>query len=162
MMADDYSFKSTYEIMQGISEVWQDISDVNQAVLIELIADKQRGNTVSALLTNMAQANKILNDYLNSSGSAMKEYELYLESIEGRLQGFKTSFESLSNTVIDSDLVKGAVDVGTNVLNLLDGIVGTLGTIPTLLTAISAGMTIKNVGKLLNTPVYAQPQPICS
>lgn len=31
IMADADNFKSTYEIMQGISEVWNDISDVNQA-----------------------------------------------------------------------------------------------------------------------------------
>ncbi len=161
IMAGDDSFKSTYEIMQGISEVWQDISDVNQAALIELIAGKQRGNTVSALLTNMAQANNILNDSLNSSGSAMEEYELYLESIEGRLQGFKTSFESLSSTVIDSELVKGAVDAGTGVLNFLDETIDKLGTIPTLLTAISAGMAFKNVGELLNTPPYA-PLQLCA
>ncbi len=152
IMADDDSFKSTYEIMKGISEVWQDISDVNQAALIELIAGKQRGNTVSALLTNMAQANNVLNDSLNSSGSAMEEYKLYLESVEGRIQGFKTSFESLSNTVVNSDLIKGTVDIGTGILNFLDGTIDKLGTIPTLLTAISAGMAFKNVGELLNTP----------
>ena len=31
IMADSENFKSTYEIMQGISDVWEDISDVNQA-----------------------------------------------------------------------------------------------------------------------------------
>ena len=31
IMADADNFKSTYEIMKGISEVWNDISDVNQA-----------------------------------------------------------------------------------------------------------------------------------
>ncbi len=80
---------------------------------------------------------------------------MYLESIEGRIQGFKTSFESLSNTVVDSDLVKGIVDIGTGILNVLDGTIDKLGTIPTLLTAISAGMAIKNVGELLNTPSLA-------
>ncbi len=161
IMADDNSFKSTYEIMQGISEVWQDISDVNQAALIELIAGKQRGNTVSALLTNMAQANNILNDSLNSSGSAMEEYSLYLESIEGKIQGFKTSFEVLSNTIIDSDLVKGIVDIATGILDFLDGTIDRLGTIPTLLTAISAGMAFKNVGEFKNTPPYA-PLQLCA
>lgn len=32
------SFKSTYSIMQGISKVWKDMSDVDQAALLELIA----------------------------------------------------------------------------------------------------------------------------
>ncbi len=31
IMADENNFKSTYEIMKGISNVWSDISNVNQA-----------------------------------------------------------------------------------------------------------------------------------
>jgi hypothetical protein len=126
--------------------------------LLEIIAGKQRGNTVSALLTNMAQANNILSDSLNSSGSAMEEYSLYLDSIEGKIQGFKTSFQSLSESVIDSDFLKLAVDTGTKILDILNWIIDKLGVIPTLLTAISVGLSFKNVGELLNTPVYAQSQ----
>lgn len=161
IMADADNFKSTYEIMKGISEVWNDISDVNQASLIELIAGKQRGNTVSALLTNMAQANNILNDSMNSSGSAMREYSLYLESIEGKLQGLKTSFESLSNTVINSDLIKSLIDGGTTFLNILEKIIDKFGTIPTLLGSIATVGAIKNVGGLRNTPPYA-PLQLCA
>lgn len=31
IMSDNDTFKSTYEIMKGISEVWDDLSDINQA-----------------------------------------------------------------------------------------------------------------------------------
>lgn len=40
IMADADNFKSTYEIMQGISKVWKDISDVNQANKICLYVQK--------------------------------------------------------------------------------------------------------------------------
>ena len=146
IMADANNFKSTYEIMQGISKVWNDISNVNQAALIELIAGKQRGNTISALLTNMAQANKILNDSANSSGSAMKEYELYLNSIEGKVQGLNTSFQSLSQTVVNSDFIKFIIDSGTNILNIIEEIIKNLGTIPTILTSIAAVKSFQNAG----------------
>ncbi len=44
------NFKSTYEILKGISKVWSDISQVDQAALLETIAGKQRGNQISALI----------------------------------------------------------------------------------------------------------------
>ena len=40
IMADADNFKSTYEIMEGISKVWKDISDVNQANKICLYVQK--------------------------------------------------------------------------------------------------------------------------
>ena len=76
------NFKSTYEIMKGISEVWTEISETDQATLLEIIAGKQRGNSISALLTNMAQANKALNDSIESGGSAYEEQSRWMESLE--------------------------------------------------------------------------------
>ena len=95
----------------------------------------------------MAQANNILNDSMNSSGSAMREYSLYLESIEGKLQGLKTSFESLSNTVIDSDFIKSIIDGGTSILNLLESIVDTVGTLGTIGLGAGIFAGVKNVGR---------------
>lgn len=40
IMLDNDTFKSTYEIMEGISKVWKDISDVNQANKICLYVQK--------------------------------------------------------------------------------------------------------------------------
>lgn len=98
IMKDSQNFKSTYEIMKGIANVWNDLTDTSKAAIIEKIAGKQRGNTITALLTNMSQADKIVNDSIGSAGSAMSEYEKYLDSIQGRVQGFQTSIENLSAT----------------------------------------------------------------
>lgn len=147
IMLDENTFKSTYDIMKGISEVWNDINGTNQSALIELIAGKQRGNTVSALLTNMAQADDILQDSLNSAGSSFKEYENYLNSTEGKIQGFKTAFEDLSDTIISSDFLKTAIDFGTKLINVLDALIEKVGTLPTLMGAIAGGLSFKGVGK---------------
>ena len=133
IMTDADSFKSTYDIMAGISKVWKDMSDIDQAALIELIAGKQRGNTVSALLTNMSQAENILNDSLNSSGSAMKEYNVYLDSLQGKIQGIKTSF-----------------------LQALTNIIDKLGLVKTLGLSVAAVLSFKNIGEP-NTPAYVLP-----
>ena len=95
----------------------------------------------------MAQANNILNDSMNSSGSAMKEYELYLNSIEGKLQGLNTSFQSLSQTIINSDFIKSIIDGGTNILNLLESIVDTVGTLGTIGLGAGIFAGVKNVGR---------------
>lgn len=132
------NFKSTYEIMHGISEVWTDISQTDQAALLEIVAGKQRGNSVSALLTNMAQANNALNDSINSSGSAYEEQARWMQSMEAKTQQFEASFQSLSNTILDSDLLKGIVDFGTGFVSTLDTIIDKIGVLGT----VSAGTGI--------------------
>ena len=67
IMKDSQNFKSTYEIMKGIANVWNDLTDTSKAAIIEKIAGKQRGNTITALLTNMSQADKIVNDSIGLS-----------------------------------------------------------------------------------------------
>lgn len=156
IMTDADSFKSTYDIMAGISKVWKDMSDIDQAALIELIVGKQRGNTVSALLTNMSQAENILNDSLNSSGSAMKEYNVYLDSLQGKIQGIKTEFSALSQAFINDDLLKSTLDVFTSFLQALTNIIDKLGLVKTLGLSVAAVLSFKNVDEP-NTPAYVLP-----
>lgn len=163
IMKDSQNFKSTYEIMKGIANVWNDLTDTSKAAIIEKIAGKQRGNTITALLTNMSQADKIVNDSIGSAGSAMSEYEKYLDSIQGRVQGFQTSIENLSATLINSDLVKFGITSGTQIIDVLDNLISKFGVLETLIPTVMAGLSFKNVGKqLLKMPTYAQPQTICA
>lgn len=163
IMKDSQNFKSTYEITKGIANVWNDLTDTSKAAIIEKIAGKQRGNTITALLTNMSQADKIVNDSIGSAGSAMSEYEKYLDSIQGRIQGFQTSIENLSATLINGDLVKFGITSGTQIIDVLDNLISKFGVLETLIPTVMAGLSFKNVGKqLLKMPTYAQPQTICA
>lgn len=150
IMLNDDEFKSTYDILKGISEVWNDMSNVNQAALIELIAGKQRGNAVSALLTSMAQAEKVLTTSINSAGSAMEEQAIWLDSIEAKTNQFKASFEALSSTVVNSDLIKFIIDSGTTAITVLDGIFKSFGGVGSALLNISSIIVLLNVPKALS------------
>lgn len=149
---DPTKFKSTYEIMLEISKVYDKLADVDQAQVLEVLAGKQRGNAISALITSMAQAENALTDSLNSQGSAIAEYEKWLESIEAKQQQFAAQFQALSVQIIDSDLVSGVIDAGTGILGFLTKVVETLGTIPTLAGAAAAALSFKNKGKPVNMP----------
>lgn len=133
------TYKSTYQIMKDISEIWDELTDKDQAQLLEKLAGKQRGNSIAALLTNMTQAENALNSSIESSGSAYAEQEKWMQSIEAKAGQFEAAFQSLSNTVIDSELVKFFVDLGTTGTNSIDGIIKALGSLGTI-SAIGGGI----------------------
>lgn len=147
-------FKSTYDIIQGIAKVYTQMSDVDQAALLELIAGKNRANGVAALLKQASQAEDVLQTSLNSSGSAMKENERVLESIEGKLKRFQATFQSFSSDVLDSGVVKGFIDMGTAALDFADGLVKAGDAMPTIATALSAVASMTNTKAGVNMPTY--------
>lgn len=143
---DDDTFKSTYQIMKELSAVWDELSDVAQADLLNQIAGKRNANAVSALLENFDIAEDTMKELENSAGSAAKENQKYLDSIEGRLQKFRATFESLSTTVADSHLLKIGVSAGTELLSLLDKLTEGFGALPAVIGAIGTAMSVGGFG----------------
>lgn len=139
---DDDTFKSTYQILQELSQVWEDLSDVSQANLLELLGGKRNANIVSALLENFSVAENALKTSMESDGSAIAENEKQLESIAGKIEQFKASFQALSINFISSDFVKDIVDLGTGLLNILNAIAKVVDAIGGLNTVLMATVGI--------------------
>lgn len=137
-------FKSTYDIIQGIAKVYNKMSDVDQAALLELLAGKNRANGVAALLNQASQAADVLQTSLNSSGSAMAENERVLDSVEGRLKIFEATFQKISTDLLNSGLVKDIISLGTALLDASDGFIKFSGVIPTATAALSAFLSLSN------------------
>ena len=142
ILKNNNEFKSTYEIMQGIAAVWKDLSDTEQASVLESLAGKVRANQVAALLNNWSQAEKALDESLNSSGTALKENDLYLKSAEGRLSQLKATAQDLALDVFNSDELKAFLKVATDLLNVFTKMKDLAA--PTLAGLAIAGTTFKN------------------
>ena len=137
IMANPDTFKSTYQIMKEISSVWDDLTDVKKANVIELIAGKHRANTITSIIQNMKTAEDVVQVSLNSGGSAMREQEKRMDSINAKLEQMKASMQSFSSSFLDSELVKFLVDLGTNGISGITKSIDTFGTLSTVLTTIS-------------------------
>lgn len=113
IMLDEDTYKSTFQILQEMSRVWDSLSDINQAGALELIAGQRQGNVVASLLTNFNEAERAAEISANSAGSAWRENEVYLDSINGKIGQFQASFQGLSTSILDSDVAKWFIDLGT-------------------------------------------------
>lgn len=133
VMLNEDTFKSTYQIYKELAEVWEDLADVDQANILELIGGKRNANANAALLTNFEQAESAMKSAMNSSGSALAENEKYLDSINGKLSQLSATFESLSAHVVNSDIVKIALDVANTVMKGVDGLAKANALLPILI-----------------------------
>lgn len=124
ILKDDGSFKSTYDILLSLSKIWDeignsDLGDLKQASLLEKIAGKNRANIASSILQKPEMLEKVYNETQNSQGSALRENETQLDSIQGKVDQLTASFQEMWNTSISSDFIKGLVDAGTQITNLV-------------------------------------------
>ncbi len=130
IMLDSKNFKSTYQIMKELSQVWSGLSDVTQANVTEMIGGKRNANAVSAILNNFDVAESAMESAANSANVAWEENEKYLDSIQGRLAQLNASFQVLSQDVLSSGLVKSGVSFLTSIVKLLDKIINLTGALP--------------------------------
>lgn len=130
IMLDSKNFKSTYQIMKELSQVWSGLSDVTQANVTKMIGGKRNANAVSAILNNFSVAESTMESAANSANVAWAENEKYLDSIQGRLEQLNASFQALSVDTLDSDLVKSLVSFATAAVKAADGLVKFTGAFP--------------------------------
>ena len=77
-----------------------------------------------------------------SNGELLEAYDEYSNSIEKHVNSFKAAFQSLSQTMINSSLVKGIVDAGTLLLNVLNKVFGVLNNIGGLAPILTGGFAM--------------------
>lgn len=158
IMVDDTTFKSTYEIIRELAGVWDELSDVDTANILELIGGKRNATAVTSLITNFKDAESALVTAQQAAGSATAENEKYLDSINGKLDVLQAKYQTIANNLLDSSFVKLILDIASALADVLE----VLSKIPVVITLIIAGVdsiighkTSKNI-KQLTTNILLQ------
>ena len=123
------------DVLDNLASKWDNLSQLQQNALAKAFAGTRQAEVFRTLMANYDSAKKYMQTANESEGYATEKFEAYQNSLSGAIEGFKNSFQTLSNTVVGSDFLKGIVNAGTTTLNILDSIIERLGTIPSLLGA---------------------------
>lgn len=151
IMKSATEYKDIYQILLEISRVFGKLTDVSQASLVEMMFGKVQGNLGTAILKNFGTAEKIYDELTNgmSEGSAMKEYETYLDSVEGKANKLSATLAKTSISVLDPETLKIGYDFLTNILEVINGIAGALGGLKTVAAVAMGALTVFKPGTAL-------------
>lgn len=145
--ADNKSFKDTYQILKEISNVFDSLSDKDQASVIEMIAGTRNQNVFASIMKSMGEADQVLETTANAAGSLNRANEIYLDTVEGKTQQFKATYQEFAQSVMDGDLIKGAIDTGSGLLGILTKANNLLGPLTVSAGALGAALSVfKNIG----------------
>lgn len=122
IMLDENTFKSTTDILREMSKVWSSLNDIDSAAALELMGGKQQANVLAAIIQNFDIVEDAIETSADSAGSALRENEKYLDSIQGKIDQFNNAVQTMWSNTLDDSLIKGIVEFGTELIKLIDKI----------------------------------------
>lgn len=134
----DGEFRNFGDVLDETAGRWSEFGTVQQRAVAQAFSGTNHMNDFMVLMQQYSKAQEYMQIADDASGTSMEKYSAYTNSLEGKLEGLKSTFESLSNTVLDSDALKGFVSGGTEVLGLIDKLTNSLGVMGTV--AVGAGI----------------------
>lgn len=120
ILQGDGSYKDTYTILYEIGQVWDNLSDLTQADVLESIAGKTRGSAVAAILQNYELLEEAYNTSLSADGSAQRELAKYLDSFEGRMSQLTNAAQTAWSKALNTDAIKDVIQLLTKFINTID------------------------------------------
>ncbi len=140
-------YKSTYQLLKEISEIYDQLSDKDQAGLLESLAGKRQGQIIAATINNFEAAEKAMDNMANSAGSAEKEMSVIMDSIDYKVNRLKETTTGVAQNLFKRSDMKTVVDGLTSVMNVIDKLTSKLGLFGSI--GLGAGLFagLKNVGR---------------
>ena len=146
IMDDPNTYKSTYEILKRISEIWDQLSDKEQAGLLEKLFGKTRAQIGAAILANFESAEKAIERMEESAGSADKEMGIIMDSLDYKLNRLKETGVGIWQDIINRESFGKFIDGMTKVAEVVGIVIEKFGLLKTILGAGALVLAIKNIG----------------
>ena len=132
-------------VLSDLAGKWDTLDTVAQSAIAEALAGKRQANILTALMGNWDTVEKMMQDYADGAGSALKENEIYLDSWEAKSKQLTASWAEFVSHLIETDTIKGALDGVIGLVEFLDTDVGrfviTVAALTTGVTALGKGLT---------------------
>lgn len=135
---ENKQFRNFGEVLDEVAGDWENYSSVSQRAIAKAFAGTHHMNSFIILMENYKTAMNYMEESTESSGFALEKFGAYQDSLTAKVESFKNSFQTLSNTLIGSNFLKGIVDAGAGALDMLDGLIERFG----VLSSLGAGLGI--------------------
>ncbi len=152
----------TSEVLTELAGKWGRLTTAEQSYLSQSLAGKRQANILNALMNNWQEVERQMTLYANGAGSALKENEIYLDSWDAKTKQLSAAWTEFVANLVDTDVIKGALDRLIALVNLLDSGFGhflvTAAAIPTvILTLATAVSKLAGAFNILKNAMIAHP-----
>lgn len=145
---------STYDVLKQIASSWNEMTSAEQSSLALQLAGKNQIDVFTSVLGNFNTAIEANITALSSQGSATKENEAYMESLQAKVTQLKSAFtEVVLGEGGLNTFLKNLIDAGTGIVKFIgygNNLVSILTTIGGVLVAINAKVIALKIDSVIS------------
>lgn len=123
IMLDADTYKSTYQIMLEIAQVWDEMTDSNQAALLDALAGKRNAQVLMSVIQNLQDLTGAYDAATNAAGAMEEANAIAMDTIQGRSKAVSAAYQELSYNVLDSDFIKLLYSAAQGIIEMFNAII---------------------------------------
>lgn len=155
------------DVFIELASRWDSLDTMQQRYIATQAAGSRQQSRFLAMMNDYAGLQEVLGYAMNSEGASQEQFNKTLDSLQSKLNNLSNAWTEFTTGIMNSDFIKGGVDILTKILNVINDITGALGSggstiSKTLLTFGAlrygtgmAGSLLRGLGVQNNLPTIA-------
>lgn len=137
------------DVLLDLAKKWNSLDSMTQRYLATMAAGSRQQSRFIALMANSERLTKLLGEAYNSAGAGEKQYEKTLDSLESKLNNLHTAWTQFTTSILNSELIKGGIDLFTKLLNTVNALTDAFGPFSGTVKTMAAGFGLWKVNTAL-------------
>lgn len=135
------------QVLIETAQKWDGLDSMTQRYLATMAAGSRQQSRFIALMSDSERLVNLLGEAYNSAGAGERQYEKTQESLETKLNNLRTAWTEFTTSIADSNLIKGAVDLLTQILNTVNAITDAFGPLSGAVKLAAGSFALFKVGQ---------------
>lgn len=142
-------FRKLDDVFLDLAKRWDSLTVNQQRYVATMAAGSRQQSRFIAMMSNYDRTIELVNAAYNSAGSSQEQFEKTTESLESKINRLHNAWQEFTMNLSNSAIIKGAVDMLTGFLNIINKITTVGDTMNNSL--VSFGLTLGFVIKTFST-----------
>lgn len=115
------------DIFMELASKWDSLTKVQQRYIATQAAGSRQQSRFIALMSNYKRTQELVGEAYNANGAAAKQFEKTQDSLESKVARLKNAWNEFLMGLTNNDIVKGAIDLLTKLLNTVNSLTDAFG-----------------------------------
>ncbi len=112
-------WRSFEDVLDEVAAKWKNFNDTQRSQIATAIAGTRQQEIFRSLMNNYDEVGRLAQVAADSTGSASKRMEIYLDSVEAKTNNVKNAWQGFVQSLNQSESYKDMLDIVTNFLEKL-------------------------------------------